>query len=182
MSKLSDNFDNNFEESIFDAFDAVEAAPELGILPKGLYIAQVDRFQPNLKPAKGTPNCAVTFRIIEGPFTGRMLVFRAWLTENALSHTKRDLGKIGIESKDDLRAGRFDAEAMFKLDVGHRTNDNDETYNNIVRFWRYEGPQPAEASSVDTDSSDDEPSEPWEHAPSADGNIFDEDFGPGFSL
>ena len=178
MSNLLEMFDDN----PLDAFDAAEAAPEMGPLPKGAYIAKVERIQLNLDPTNGTPNCTVTFRIIEGPFTGRMLVLRAWLTESAMSHTKRDLGKIGIKSGADMKAGRFDAEAIFKLLVSQRANDDGEIYNNIIRFERHEDPQAAEASSVDTDSSDDEPSEPWEHAPSADGNIFDEDFGPGFSL
>ncbi|HVA50202.1 MAG TPA: DUF669 domain-containing protein [Pirellulales bacterium] len=98
---LSDILRAGDREKLASAWNSTEAAKDLLPLPKGDYVATVESGE-NFNAQTGTPGYKLTFRIVEGEHTGRRFWHDVWLTEAALSMTKRDLGKIGVTSLDQL--------------------------------------------------------------------------------
>ena len=118
-------------DDIFDRFDTTEAADDFGPIPKGVYVAlavcgKID------KARTGTDCYKVEFRVIEGgEYIGRRLWWDKYLTEAAMPYTKRDLAKLGIDSKEKLRRP-FPANKMVcKLTVTLRKDDDGTERNEI---------------------------------------------------
>lgn len=117
-------------EDIFDRFDATEAADDFGPLPKGVYVALA--VGGKLDQARtGTRHYTVEFKVIDGEHAGRRLWMSKYFTPDAMRFTKRDLAKLGIDTKAKLTAP-FPANRMVcKLTVTVRKDDSGIERNEI---------------------------------------------------
>jgi hypothetical protein len=117
-------------DDIFDRFDTAEAADDFGPLPKGVYVALAVGGRLD-KARTGTDCYTVEFRVTEGEYAGRRLWMTKYFTPAALPYTKRDLAKLGIDSKTKLGqpfpANRF----VCKLTVALRRDDDGTERNEI---------------------------------------------------
>lgn len=84
------------------AWASTEAAADLGPLPAGEYICHVIGGELETGHTRGTPGYKLTFAVIDGEFKGRRVWHDIWLTEAALPLAKRDLGKLGVTSLEQL--------------------------------------------------------------------------------
>jgi hypothetical protein len=99
--KLMDILHAGDRERLSKAWAESKAADEFGILPAGEYVARIiDGTGTNART--GTAGYKLTFRVLEGEYTGRLLWHDLWLTEAALPMAKRDLGKLGVTSLEQL--------------------------------------------------------------------------------
>jgi hypothetical protein len=129
-------------DAALSEFDSATPADEFGPLPKGSYVCLVVRGG-LITAATGTPGYGVEFKVVEGTYSGRR-VWRTWfLTPAAMTYTKRDLAKFGLDSKDKLTA-RFPADRMvFKVTVTVRTGDDGTQRNEVkqVELLRVQEPE-----------------------------------------
>jgi len=120
--------------NVLDQFDTIEAAEDFGPLPKGVYIALAVGGKIDKARTTGTDYYVVEFQVIEGTYARRRLWLRNYLTEAALQYAKRDLAKLGINTRAKL-AAPFPANRMVcKLTVSLRQDDNKTEWNEITNF------------------------------------------------
>jgi hypothetical protein len=120
----------NNNDDIFDRFDTTEAADDFGPLPKGVYVTLAVGGKLD-KASTGTDCYKVEFRVIEGQYLGRRLWWDKYFTTAALPYTKRDLAKLGIDSKAKIYQP-FPANRMVcKLTVVLRRGDDGTERNEI---------------------------------------------------
>jgi hypothetical protein len=101
--RLSDILANGSGGSIRDIWNNTEAAGEMGPLPPGEYTAQIIAGDLETSRINSTPGYKLTFRVVEPVvFAGRQFWHDCWLTAAALPQTKRDLGKLGVTSLEQL--------------------------------------------------------------------------------
>ncbi|MFM9966330.1 MAG: hypothetical protein ACKV2Q_34575 [Planctomycetaceae bacterium] len=101
MGKLSDILRGNGGD--FNAqWNNTEAAREFGPVPRGVYVCHVTKGELDSSRPKATPGYKIEFTIREGEFKGRKLWLDCWLTPAALPQSKRDLGKLGITSPNQM--------------------------------------------------------------------------------
>ena len=81
---------------------ATEAAGDFGAVPRGEYACHVTRGELESSRTNRTPGYKIEFTIIEGEFKGRRLWHDSWLTPAALAQSKRDLGKLGIVTPEQM--------------------------------------------------------------------------------
>jgi hypothetical protein len=130
---LSEIF-NNAGGGGLDAFDSTPPAPEMEPLPPGVYIAVVVHGE-LVQTRSGSDGYRVKFRIIEGPYAGR-LAFRTWsFSERALPYARRDLGQFGLTTSAQLLASfpEVGREYRVKLWVALQRGDNGHQYNDVKR-------------------------------------------------
>ena len=101
MGKLSDIL-NGSGGDFNDRWDSTEAAGDFGPVPRGEYVCHVTKGELESSRSKGTPGYKVEFVILDGDFKGRKLWLDCWLTGPALPMSKRDLGKLGIVSTEQM--------------------------------------------------------------------------------
>ena len=118
-------------------------------LPGGTYIARIIAGELGQSRKKFTPGFKLTFRVLEGQHEGRQFWHDVWLTEAAMPMAKRDLGKLGIKSIDQLEE---------PLPQGIRCNvklvlrkDDDGTEYNRVRSFEVVGIDELERDSFAPD-------------------------------
>src|SRR5262245_58774243 len=98
---LSEILSASSRTQLAQAWETTAAARDTAPLPRGEYLARV--VEGKLGHAQtGTPGYQLTFEVLEGDYKGRRIWHDLWLTEAALPLTKRDLGKLGITSLDQL--------------------------------------------------------------------------------
>jgi hypothetical protein len=101
--RLSNILANGTGREIRDLWNATEAAGEMGPLPQGEYVAHVISGELESSRTNSTPGYKLTFRVVEpAEYAGRQFWHDCWLTPAALPQTKRDLGKLGVTSLDQL--------------------------------------------------------------------------------
>jgi len=103
MGKLSDILaSGGFGGDDFSkTWQNTEAADEFRPVPPGEYVCHADRGE--LKTARtGTPSYSLSFKVIEGELSGRLVWLDLFLTPAALPMAKRDLVKLGIDSPEKL--------------------------------------------------------------------------------
>ncbi|HEY1189087.1 MAG TPA: hypothetical protein VGE74_15640 [Gemmata sp.] len=120
-------------DDIFDRFDTTEAADDFGALPKGVYVALAVGGRLD-KARTGTDGYTVEFRVIEGACAGRRLWMTKYLTAAALPYTKRDLAKLGIDSKLKLHQPFPANRLVCKLTVTARKQDDGTERNEVKSF------------------------------------------------
>jgi hypothetical protein len=131
----------NNNDDIFDRFDTTEAADDFSPLPKGTYVAlaiggKLDRAR------TGTDCYVVEFRVLEGEYIGRKLWLNKYFTPDALPYTKRDLAKLGLDSKAKLLQSFPANRLVCKLTVTCRQGDDGTQRNEIknVELLRVQEP------------------------------------------
>jgi len=100
--KLTDIIAAGSGNGIKSAWDETTAAGDFGPLPAGEYIARI--IDGKLKQSKqSTPGYGLTFEVVEPTeYKGRKFWHDCWLTQAAMPQTKRDLGKLGVRSLEQL--------------------------------------------------------------------------------
>jgi hypothetical protein len=91
------------DDGLSKIWDDIQAAADAGPLPPGEYLCRIVSGELCSARSTGTKGYKLTFQVLEGEFEGRRLWYDCWLTERALSYTKRDLAKIGIRSFEQLK-------------------------------------------------------------------------------
>jgi len=130
--RLSDILRNGERNAIASAWKNTEAAGELTPLPAGTYVARI--VSGELATAKsGTPGYKLTFKVLEGEYAGRQFWHDIWLTIVAMPMAKRDLGKLGITSLEQLEQPLPPGiRCVVKLAL--RRGDDGTEYNRVRSF------------------------------------------------
>ncbi len=119
-------------DAFSNTWNSTQAADEFAPLPAGEYVCHADKGE--LRNArKGTPGYCLTFKVIEGDLTGRLVWLDLFLTPAALPMAKRDLLKLGIDSPEKMEQP-LPAGIRCKVKVGLRRNDSGNETNRVVRF------------------------------------------------
>src|SRR6516164_2954902 len=99
--KLSDILPRSDRERIAGVWDSTKPADDLKPIPAGEYRCRIiDGALFNAK--SGTAGYKLTLEVLGGDHAGRRLWHDIWLTEAAMSLAKRDLGKLGVTSFEQL--------------------------------------------------------------------------------
>ncbi len=129
--KLSDIL-NGGGESLRSAWDHTAAASDFAPLPAGTYVARI--ISGELATAKsGTPGYKLAFKVLEGEHAGRQFWHDIWLTAAALPMAKRDLGKLGITSLEQLEKP-LPPGIRCKVKLSLRKGDDGTEYNRVKTF------------------------------------------------
>lgn len=101
--RLTDIINGTGGGTIHDAWESTTAAGDFDPLPPGDYVARITDGQLKQSKTNATPGYSLTFEIIEPPeHKGRKFWLDCWLTPAAMPQTKRDLGKLGVTSLEQL--------------------------------------------------------------------------------
>ena len=130
---LSDILANGQRDTIASAWDRTAAAHDFDALPAGEYVAHVLSAELFTGKSNNTPGYKLVFSVLEGEHAGRRLWHDLWLTPAALPMSKRDLGKLGITSLEQLEAP-IPPGIRCKLKVALRKDDDGTTYNRVRRL------------------------------------------------
>jgi hypothetical protein len=119
-------------ESLTTTWASTTAASDFTPLPTGTYVARI--VSGELKTAKkGTPGYKLAFKVLEGEYTGRQVWHDVWLTPAAMSMTKRDLGKLGVTSLEQLEEP-LPQGIRCKVKLALRRGDDGAEYNRVQSF------------------------------------------------
>lgn len=130
--RLSDILMNSERERLEAAWKTTKPADDFRPIPPGEYKCRiVDGSLFNAK--KGTPGYKLAFEVIEGEHVGRKCWHDVWLSEPALPMARRDLGKIGVTSFDQLE-GPLPPGIVITAKIIIRKGDNGEESNRVSRF------------------------------------------------
>jgi hypothetical protein len=130
--KLSDILLNSDREKLGRVWDSTKAADDLKPLPSGEYrctIASGELF--NAK--SGTPGYKLKLVVVDGEHADRVVWHDVWLSEAALPLAKRDLGKLGITTPEQLERP-LPVGIVVKAKVALRKNDDGTEYNRVNRL------------------------------------------------
>lgn len=117
-----------------DAWANTEAAGDFVPLPSGTYECHVHAVE-LFNARTGTPGAKIRFDVCEGEHAGRVLFRDCWLTPAALPQTKRDLGKLGLDSLEKLEAADVPpGRIRCKVRVALRADDGGEQRNKVRGF------------------------------------------------
>jgi hypothetical protein len=140
--KLTDILLNSEREKLDRAWSATKAAEDLKPLPSGEYrcnIASGELF--NAK--SGTPGYKLKLVVVQGEHIDRVVWHDVWLSEAALPMAKRDLGKLGITSLEQLEQPLPEG-IIVKAKVALRKDDDGRENNRVTRLdvVAIESPEP----------------------------------------
>ncbi len=130
---LSDILHNSEREDLSRAWGETKAAEEFSPLPPGEYTCHVIAADPFNAKTKGTPGVRIAFKVIEGDHQGRQVWHDCWLTPAALSQSKRDLLKLGIDRLELLERA-LPPGIRCRVKVTLRKDDDGTEYNRVKRF------------------------------------------------
>ena len=170
MGKLSDILRNGDSDRLRQAWDSTEAAGELAPLPPGEYTAHIIAGTLETGKTRGTPGYKLTLKVCAGEYTGRQFWHDIWLTEAALPMAKRDFGKLGITSLDQLE-NPLPRGIRCSCKLALRRGDDGTEYNK-VRTFAVVGIDEPEADAF---APDDEPDGGTPDEPDGAGNLGDAD-------
>jgi hypothetical protein len=134
---LSDILANGGGDDFRNRWNQTAAAGDFGPLPPGEYICRVLSGELFTSKHKNTPGYKLTLQVAEGDFAGRRCWPEWWLTPAALPMLKRDLGKIGITTPEQLERPLPPAILVrIKLAL-HRDDDGNES--NKLKSFEFHG-------------------------------------------
>jgi hypothetical protein len=118
-----------------ERFAKSETAAENELLPAGWYPCELVDVSLDISKVKGTPSVVLSWKVVGESCTNRRVWQSLWLTDGAMSRTKRDLAKLGYATLDSLEDG-LTARVMADVLVGERRDDDDgyEPRNEVRRF------------------------------------------------
>jgi hypothetical protein len=140
--KLTDILLNSDREKLGRAWSETKAAADLKPLPSGTYrctVASGELFTSK----SGTPGYKLKLVVVQGDFIDRVVWLDVWLSEPALPMAKRDLGKLGVTSPEQLEHPLPEG-IVVDAKVAIRKNDDGTGHNRVVRFdvVAIESPEP----------------------------------------
>jgi hypothetical protein len=130
--RLTDILLNSERDRLERAWQTTKPADDLKPIPSGDYRCRVLSGE-LFKARSGTPGYKIVLEVLDGEHAGRRVWHDVWLTEAALAMTMRDLGKLGIETFEQLERplpGGFIVAAKIAL----RRNDDGTEFNRVTRF------------------------------------------------
>jgi hypothetical protein len=130
--KLADILLNSDRDKLGRIWESTKAADDLRPLPSGEYrctVASGELF--NSK--SGTPGYKLKLVVVDGEHADRVVWHDVWLSEAALPMAKRDLGKLGVTSLDQLERPLPDG-IVVAAKVALRKNDDGTEYNRVNRL------------------------------------------------
>ena len=133
MGKLSDILNNGNGEQLRRQWDDTEAAEDFAPLPSGEYVARIIGGELFTGRTNATPGYKLTFKVFDGDHAGRQFWHDIWLTPAALPMAKRDLGKLGVTSLDQLEQP-LPAGIRCAVKLVLRRDDGGTEYNRVRRF------------------------------------------------
>jgi hypothetical protein len=130
--KLTDILSNGDSESLSKAWESTKAAEEFGPLPSGDYVARITEGAATTSK-NGTLGYKLTFKVLEGEYTGRHFWHDIWLTPAAIAMAKRDLGKLGVTALEQLD-NPLPPGIRCKVRLALRKDDNNINHNKVRSF------------------------------------------------
>ncbi len=130
---LSDILHGNEKENLAEAWRKTEAAEDFAPLPGGTYIARIIAGELTQSRKNLTPGYKLSFKVLEGEHEGRQFWDDIWLTEAAMPMAKRDLGKLGIKSLDQLEEP-LPQGIRCRVKLVLRKDDDGTEYNRVRSF------------------------------------------------
>ncbi len=115
-----------------DAWNSTTAADDFAPLPGGTYVCRVESGELDTS-RKGTPGYKLTFAVLEGEYAGRKVWHDCWLTPAALSQSKRDLAKLGIDTPGKMELP-LPPGIRASVQVALRKDDDGTQRNRVRRF------------------------------------------------
>lgn len=130
--RLSEILAQGDRDRLSRAWAEVKAADDYAPLPSGEYMARlIDGATHTAKT--GTPAFKLTFEVRDGEYAGRRVWHDIWLTESALSMAKRDLGKLGITSLDQIDKP-LPTIFVCRIKIALRRDDDGTEHNRVRSF------------------------------------------------
>jgi hypothetical protein len=120
-------------ESLAQSWVETEAAEEFAPLPPGEYVARIVGGELFTSRINSTPGYKLRFRVLEGDHAGRHFWLDIWLTPAALPMAKRDLGKIGVTSLEQLEEC-VPPGIRCSVTLANRRDDDGNVYSRVTRF------------------------------------------------
>jgi hypothetical protein len=157
MGKLTDILADS-EGSLLRQWNETEAAKDFAPLPSGEYVARIIAGELRASRTNSTPGYKLTFKVLDGEHTGRQFWHDIWLTPAALPMAKRDLGKLGVTSLEQLD-NPLPAGMRCAVKLVLRKEDDGSEHNKVRRFdvLGIDKPEPdAFAPAEVTDGDDDQ--------------------------
>ena len=141
--------------NLADAWNRTEAAGDLVPLPAGTYVARIESGELETSRTNATPGYKLTFVVVEGEYAGRKAWHDIWLTAAALPMAKRDLGKLGITSLEQLDLP-LPQGIIVQAKLALRTDDDGSQFNKMKSFTvlRIETPAPEPFAPPDDTEGD----------------------------
>jgi hypothetical protein len=131
-TKLTDILMHSDREKLGRLWQSTKAADDLKPLPSGEYRCRVAGGE-LFKSKQDTPGYGVKLVVAEGEHLDRVVWYDIWLSEAALPMAKRDLGKLGITSLEQLERPLPDGIIVIAK-VALRKNDDGIEYNRVTRL------------------------------------------------
>jgi hypothetical protein len=130
--KLADILLNSERETLGRVWEATKAAEDLKPLPSGEYRCRVASGELG-NSKQGTPGYKLKLVVVHGEHVDRVVWHDLWLSEAALPMTKRDLGKLGITSPEQLERPLPEG-IIVNAKVALRKHDDGTEYNRVNRL------------------------------------------------
>ncbi len=130
---LTDILHDGDRDSLSRAWSNTEAAEDFAPLPAGEYVARIVSAELFTAKTQGTPGYKLCFRVLEGDHAGRQFWHDVWLTPAAMPMAKRDLGKLGITSLDQLEIP-LPPGIRCRVKLALRRDDDESEHNRVKRF------------------------------------------------
>lgn len=131
-TRLADILVSGNRTQLTQAWATTRAAEDFTPLPAGEYVARIISGE-LFTSRQNTPGYKLAFRVIEGECAGRQFWHDLWLTGPALPMTKRDLGKLGITTLEQLEAP-LPQGIRCKVRLALRREDDGNVFNRIRTF------------------------------------------------
>jgi hypothetical protein len=148
---LSDILKDGNRAQLIEAWASTEPAEDFVPLPAGQYVAHVISGELFSSQQKGTPGYKLAFKVLEGEHVGRRFWYDLWLTPAALPMAKRDLGKLGITTLEQLDQP-VPRGIRCKVKLVVRKDDSGAEYNRVRSFCvlGIDRPEPDAFAPVET--------------------------------
>jgi hypothetical protein len=130
--RLTDILHGSERDRIAGIWQSAKPADDLKPIPSGQYRCRI--IDGTLFNAKsGTAGYKLTLEVLEGEHAGRRLWHDVWLSEAAVSLAKRDLGKLGVTSLEQLEKPLPEG-ILIEARVALRRGDDGTEFNRVSRF------------------------------------------------
>lgn len=131
----TNNEANTAPATAADALALFNAAPEQtettgGPIPAGRYLARLESGGLE-QSGRGNWCYAARWTLTGGPYDGRRLISRHWMTPAAVARTKQELGALGLTAAH-LQGGPL-PEVLAELSVKARADECGDVYNEVKR-------------------------------------------------
>ena len=130
--KLADILLNSERENLGRAWNSTKPADDLKPLPSGEYRCSVASGE-LCNSKQGTPGYKLKLVVLQGEYTERVVWHDVWLSEAALPMAKRDLGKLGVTSLEQLERPLPEG-IIVNAKVALRRGDDGTEFNRINRL------------------------------------------------